>query len=71
MAVIDKIKNERVTPNVTYDIGASAENVAYSESTTYSAGSVGKAVTDLKEDLSQLGLTVVNGKICCTYLVES
>jgi len=69
MAIIDHVKNKRVTPNVTYDVGADANNVTYDPTDTYQDGSVGKELSTLKEDLSELGLSVVNGAINVTYTV--
>ncbi len=68
-AVVDHVINNRVSPPTDTPIGASAENVTYSEETTYSSGSVGSAISGLKENLSELGLSVVNGAINVTYTV--
>lgn len=44
-----------------------AGNVSYNEEETYQDGTIGKEVSALKEDLTQLGLSVVDGKLCATY----
>ena len=69
MAIIDKVKNKRVTPNVTYDVGADANNVTYDSTETYQDGSVGKELSTLKEDLSDWGISVVDGAINVTFTV--
>lgn len=46
---------------------ATAGDVSYNRETTYQAGTVGAELTALKEDLTQLGLSVVDGKLCATY----
>ena len=45
----------------------SASEVTYSEETTYAAGTIGKAVGDLQQLTGDIGLSVVNGKLCMTY----
>lgn len=51
------------TGAVTLDAG----DVSYSDSTTYSSGTVGNEVAQLKSGFNALGLSVVNGKLCQTY----
>lgn len=51
------------TGNVTLDGG----NISYDDSATYSSGSVGAEVSDLKSAIDDLGLSVVSGKLCVTY----
>lgn len=44
-----------------------AGNVNYSDEETYEEGSVGEGLNALKEDIDDLGFSVVNGKLCVTY----
>lgn len=53
------------TGAVTLDAG----DVAFSDAATYSSGTVGNAVSQLKSDFAKLGLSVVDGKLCMTYTV--
>lgn len=68
-AVVDHVINNRVSPPTDTPIGASADNITYDPTGTYQAGSVGKEISELKENLSELGLSVVNGAINVTYTV--
>ena len=44
-----------------------AAEITYSEETTYATGTVGRAVGDLQQLTGDIGLSVVNGKLCVTY----
>ena len=46
---------------------ATAGDVTYSDESTYSSGTVGAEVAQLKSGFNALGLSVVNGKLCQTY----
>lgn len=53
-----------------------ADDVLYSGTTTYDEGTVGETlketaadVSQLKSDFAELGLSVVDGKLCMTYTV--
>lgn len=47
---------------------ATAGDVTYSDQATYSDGTVGKEVSGLKSAITALGLSVVDGKLCQTYV---
>ena len=46
-----------------------AGDISYDSSLTYASGTVGKELGDQKNTLSNLGLTVVDGKLCAVYNV--
>ena len=54
MSVIDKIQIN----STTYDVGADAGNVAYDNSDTYSSGTVGDEITQLKSDFAKVANNV-------------
>ena len=64
MSVIDKIQIN----STTYDVGSEAGIVAYDSAETYSSGTVGGEISQLKSGFTDLGLSVVDGALCQTYI---
>lgn len=44
-----------------------AGNVSYNEEENYASGTIGAAVSDVKGSLTNLGFSVVDGKLCQTF----
>ena len=47
---------------------ATAGDIPYSDESTYSSGTVGAEVAQLKSAFAKLGLSVVDGMLCQTYI---
>lgn len=56
--------------NLLYECTTEITTAEAWNSSHWTLTNVSDEISDLKEDLNSLGLSVVNGKLCVTYLVE-